>query len=673
MLRNFKISRRLIIGFSLLVLILAISSLISIRQINLIEQQSVKIIDLRIPTAQASASILNGVNHALAALRGWMLLGKDKFKEERLLAWNKEINPALSTLEKMSKNWTNPENMVRLKELKTLLRDFSFEQQEIENIAQTLQNIPSIEMLYQQAVPQSLILSNEITAMINTELVLEATTKRKALLGVMADIRGSLGLSLANIRGFLLSGEQEYQEAFEKLWRKNTQSFNKLTSLQNLLNKSQKQSFSKFTTARAIFSKLPTKMINSRNGDDWNIANHRLGTKAAPLGFKIKEIISQMSINQIKLLNDDSNTMHSIVDDSVFLTGASLLVGSLIAIALSLVISRSIILPIKNMVDHLTLAANNNDLTVRFEKKGKDELSEVASKVNNMLSTFQKSLQDVLNASNQISVCAEETSVISSQVEQSTHEQVEQMESIATAINEMAMTVKEVAVSTLVTSDSSDSAAEMTKSGLQSMQATTNIIEQLAEIINQTTKTIAALEQSSINIAGVLEVINGIAEQTNLLALNAAIEAARAGEQGRGFAVVADEVRALASRTQQSTGEISEIVGLLQKNSTSAVTLMKESEEQVINVINSASSTGDALNTIADIITQINDMSTQIATASEQQEIVVEEININVVKINDKTQESSQAIVDVSKAGQELAKLSTGMQILVAQFKINNG
>jgi methyl-accepting chemotaxis protein len=673
MLRNLKISNRLIIGFSILVLILVISSLTSIRQMYQVEQQVNKVINLRMPTAQASTSILNGVNHALAALRGWMLLGKDKFKEERLLAWDKEINPALSTLEKMSKNWTNPENKLRLKELKTLLRDFSLEQQKIENIAQTLQNIPSIEMLYQQAVPQALIQSNEITTIINTELQLEATIERKALLGVMADIRGSLGLSLANIRGFLLSGEQKYQEDFEKLWYKNTQRFNKLTSLQSLLNESQKQSFLKFTAARAIFSPLPTKMINSRNRDNWNIANHWLSTKAAPLGFKIKQIISQMSINQEKLLNDDVEAMSSTVENSMFLFLALLLVGTLICFSLSLVISRSIISPINNIIDALISVSKNNDLTVRLDQKGKDELSEVASNVNQMLSTFQKSLHEVLNASNKISVSAEETSVISSQIEQSTNEQVKQTGLIATAINEMAMTVKEVASSTLTTSDASDNAAETTKYGLQSMQATMNIIEQLAEVINQTTTTIIALEKSSIDIAGVLEVINGIADQTNLLALNAAIEAARAGDQGRGFAVVADEVRALAIRTQQSTGKISEIVEQLQKNSISVVSSMKVSEEQVTNVMSSASSTRDALNTIADIISQINDMSTQIATTSEQQEVVVEEINVNVIKINDKTQESSLAITDVSKAGRELAKLSTDMQTLVTQFKINNG
>lgn len=179
MIRRIKISSRLAIGFLMLVLILAISSISSIFQITSITKDANKVVELRIPTAQASASVLNGVNHALAALRGWMLLGKDKFKVERQLAWDTEITPAIATLDKMSANWTNPQNITRLKEMKALLQDFEQEQKNIENIAQTLQNTPSIGMLYQQAVPQAAIMSTEITKLIDIELGLKQPPKGK--------------------------------------------------------------------------------------------------------------------------------------------------------------------------------------------------------------------------------------------------------------------------------------------------------------------------------------------------------------------------------------------------------------------------------------------------------------------------------------------------------------
>ena len=672
MLRKLKINPRLIMAFSLLVLTLTVSSISTIWQIKVLEQQSTKITNLRIPTAQASASMLNGINHALAALRGWILLGENKFKDERAFAWDVEITPALNTLNTMSSHWTVPQNIIRLKELKVLLNDFNVEQQKIEKIAQTVENIPSLAILYQQVVPQASILSKEITTMIDIELRLEATTERKALLGIMADVRGTLGLSLSNIRGYLLSGDQQYKIDFARTWGKNIKRFNDLKINKTLLNKEQMLSLTRFSAAKTMVNPLPEQMFSARGGDDWNLANYWLATKAAPLGFKIKALLAEMSTNQQGLLEEDTNGLTTLINQTIIWAWIQLFIGVVIGIGLSVFITRSLITPINNTLDALTLSAENNDLTIRVSQEGNDELSVMAQKINYLFSVFEKSLVEVAHASNQISVSAEETSVISAQISLAANQQVQQTELVATAITEMASTAKEVAQNTLTTADASNKATAATHSGLESMQATNDIISQLAAMITQTSTFVSVLDKSSLDIAGVLEVINGIADQTNLLALNAAIEAARAGEQGRGFAVVADEVRALASRTQQSTGVISEIITLLKNNSTAAVSSMKKSDLHVQHVITQAFSTGEALTTITDLIMQINDMCTQIAAASEQQEHVVEEININVVTINGHTQENSQAIANVSTAGRELAELSTNMQQLVARFKVNS-
>ncbi|PCI58398.1 MAG: hypothetical protein COB45_00560 [Gammaproteobacteria bacterium] len=670
MIRKIKISSRLTVGFLILVLILAISSISSIVQITSITKNINKVVELRIPTAQASASVLNGINHALAALRGWMLLGKDKFKVERQLAWDTEITPAIVTLDKMSVNWTNPKNISRLKEMKVLLNDFEQEQKNIEDIAQTLQNIPSIEMLYQQAVPQASIMSKEITNLIDIELNLKASTERKALLGMMADIRGSLGLALANIRGYLLSGEEHYRHSFEQLWNKNQRRFSDLKKQQGLLNNEQKKSLRLFSEAMTIFSPLPKNMLNSRAQDNWNIANHWLANKAAPLGFKIKVILNEMAINQKILLKNDANILVDSSDTAIALAWILLFVGIIVATSLAVIIIRSIIPPLNLISKRLLEIERSNDLTISLNNQGNDEISVMADALNNVFSAFKSSLHEVSHASNQISVTAEETSVISTQIANSIQNQAEQTELIATAINEMNATTKEVAENISNTSDASDKAHEHVSSGTEIMQKTIFTINELADKILDTSQTVKELEQNSIEIANVLEVINSIADQTNLLALNAAIEAARAGEQGRGFSVVADEVRALASRTQESTGEISTIINKLQHSAKNAVTLIVQSQEQVDEVINQAQLSGEVLITISEIITNINDMSTQIATASEQQGVVSEEININVVNIHDKTKENVDAISESSKSGRELAELSIQMKTLVSMFKI---
>jgi len=658
------------VGFLLLVLILALSSISSIFQISSITKNANNVVELRIPTAQASASVLNGVNHALAALRGWMLLGKDKFKAERQLAWDTEITPAMTTLDKMSANWTNPKNITRLKEMKALLKDFEQEQKNIEDIAQTLQNTPSIEMLYTKAVPQASIMAKEITKLIDIELNLKASTDRKALLGMMADVRGSLGLALANIRGYLLSGEEHYRHSFKQLWNKNQRRFEDLKAQQALLNTEQKKSLLIFSEAMAVFAPLPEQMLNSRAQDNWNVANHWLATKAAPLGFKIKVILNEMAINQKTLLKNDANVLVESSDDAISIAWLLLFAGIITAISLAVIIIRSIIPPLNLISKGLLEIKNNNDMTISLDNQGSDEISAMADALNNVFTTFKVSLHEVSSASHQISVTAEETSVISTQIANSIQSQAGQTELIATAINEMTATAKEVAQNILSTSDASDEANIHVSTGTEIMQKTIFTINDLADKILDTSQRVSELEQNSIEIANVLEVINSIADQTNLLALNAAIEAARAGEQGRGFAVVADEVRALAARTQESTGEISTIINKLQQSAKVAVTSITQSQEQVDEVVNQAKLSGEVLVTISEFITNINDMSSQIATASEQQGVVAEEININVVNIHDKTQENVDAVSESSKSGRELAELSLQMQTLVSRFKI---
>lgn len=443
--RNLKIGKRLMFGFAVLVTIIAISSFNSIWQISKLESQAQRVVDLRVPTAAASASILNGVNHALAALRGWMLLGKDKFKDERQLAWTAEIDSAIADLERLSVNWTNPDNVARFAELKGLLAEFSAEQQKIEDIAQTIQNTPSLEMLFEQAVPQAAIMSQQITIMIDLEAQLEATAQRKALLGMMADIRGTLGLSLANIRGYLLSAEAQYKDNFDTLWAKNERRFSDLKNNASLLSYKQSQAFKTFKEARAIFNPIPSEMLTMRGQEDWNLANYWLATKAAPLGFKIKVILKEMALNQANLLTADADTMTKDAQKSVAISWIQLLVGIALAVIASVFVARSIVGPITQLKQTIVSIEEGRDLTQRTVTTGSDEVSEIAAAFNSMLETFQKALNDVASASNQIASTAEQTSVVTEQTSHAVQQQREETEQLSLAMNEMSITVNEIA------------------------------------------------------------------------------------------------------------------------------------------------------------------------------------------------------------------------------------
>ena len=668
--RNFKIGQRLIFGFSILVILVAISSFNALWQVNSLEKQAQKVVELRLPTAQASASILNGVNHALAALRGWMILGKDKFKNERAIAWETEINSPLATLEEMSVNWTNPDNVTRLAKLKSLLNDFAEEQQKIEDIAQTVQNTPALEMLFDQAVPQATIMSKQITLMIDLEAPLESTPERKALLGMMADVRGTLGLALANIRGYLLSGEVKYKDNFDMLWAKNEKRFADLKRNKALFSFTQAKAFSTFASARNSFAPIPSKMLTMRSQKDWNLANYWLSTKAAPVGFQIKVILKEMAENQALLLTDDAHAITDIAETAGFISWIQLIVGLLLGIVVSRFVTSSIINPIEQLKKSILTVEKNSDLAHRTDTFGSDEVSEIAKAFNRMLQTFQQSLNSVKDASNQIASTSEKTSVVTEQTSAAVQQQQAETTLLATAMKEMSITVNDIASNTTQTSVASDEATIHVTAGAKAMQGTIAIIQELATVIETTSEIITELEKRTIDISGVLDVISGIAEQTNLLALNAAIEAARAGEQGRGFAVVADEVRALASRTQDATGEITKMIDQLQQGSKQAVSSMNASQAQVSNAVSQANSTGDSLDTIADVIHRINDMSSQIATAAEEQGAVAVEISRNVTSINEAAEQTASAASETSKSSHDLAGLASGLNSLVQRFKV---
>ncbi len=326
--------------------------------------------------------------------------------------------------------------------------------------------------------------------------------------------------------------------------------------------------------------------------------------------------------------------------------------------------------PVVKLSGTIHSVEQNADLTQTVDIDSKDEIGDAANAFNSMMLTFRNSMHKVSDATAQLATTAEETSVITEQATQAVHQQLDETTQLTTAMTEMSATVQEVAANVTQTSHATNEVNEQTTSGMRAMQETISQIERLASEVQSTASTIQQLEQHSEEIGSVLDVIKGIAEQTNLLALNAAIEAARAGEQGRGFAVVADEVRNLANKTQASTEEINQMIVELQSGSRDAVTAMNKSQEMASSAVDQAAKTGDALTTISNSIGEINDMSTQIASAAEEQSVVVDEINKNVVQINNVAEQTSAGAKQTSVASSDLSRLASELSGLVAQFKV---
>ncbi|WP_407315907.1 methyl-accepting chemotaxis protein [Pseudomonas sp. nanlin1] len=341
----------------------------------------------------------------------------------------------------------------------------------------------------------------------------------------------------------------------------------------------------------------------------------------------------------------------------------------IIAIILGIVITRMITRPIAVAVASAKRVASG-DLTQAISTDRKDETGQLLNALADMQTGLKTTISEIASASDQLASAAEELSAVTDESTRGLTRQNDEIQQAATAVNQMTAAVEEVARNAVSTSEASNQASlEAADGGRQVEQAVQGMTSMVREI-NASTQSVATLAGNVRDIGKVLDVIRAIAEQTNLLALNAAIEAARAGEQGRGFAVVADEVRALAHRTQASTVEIEEMIGTVQAGADGAVAAMNKSLTLATNTQDQALEAGKALERITRGVSSINERNLVIASASEEQAQVAREVDRNLLNIQDLSTQTAAGANQTNASSQELSRLAGSFNVLVSKFKL---
>lgn len=358
-----------------------------------------------------------------------------------------------------------------------------------------------------------------------------------------------------------------------------------------------------------------------------------------------------------------------VYDNAMQTTVGMLILVFIVTLVLAWTLVRSITNPLRKSTEFAENIAKGN-LTSHIEITGADEVSNLQRSLTAMQNSLIDTLRLIGDSSHQLAAAAQEMTAVTNQTSNDLNNQNAEIQQAATAVNEMTAAVEEVARNAVSTADASNTSTTTTQLGRQRVDLTVQAIRRMGHHVEDATRQVEELAAHSQDIGNILDVIRGVAEQTNLLALNAAIEAARAGEAGRGFAVVADEVRALAGRTQNSTQEIENMVVAIRAGTAKVVETMQANNEQVLETLDTAQTAGNALDEIADAILLIHERNTVIASACEEQAQVAREIDRNLVNIRDLSIQTSGGAVQIDSASQSLSGLSHELKGMIARFQL---
>jgi methyl-accepting chemotaxis protein len=671
---NLTVAKKIIGGFTIISLLLITTSLISLNNLNNIHTATLKQSELAIPTLSGSTELANQLTQiGNLTLRAY---------------YQKELNPLagnLSSYESVDSSFSN-----NLKKLKVTVQDeqsLLSNLRKVDSIYSTLQSDINTVFDNRKISIEQLSLLHE-----NVDILEE---KADDTVTIMLDLADNdladtklqraveLGETLETYLNAIVSSAFEYRELIdtqstELVEKEINNSYNDVTNIIEEIN-AELNSNDLSDVVEEIAS--PLASLSALLSSDQSIFSQKqaqlnalaLATENLAAAEKETQSVNAILSKQVDLANQTTVTSSSLVEDSVSEGNTLTTILMIISIGLAVVIAWftliSITRPLSRVNEMLNVVASG-DLSRKLDESGKDEFAQLSRNCNLLIESLRNLINGIVSRSTQLATAAEQTSAVTSQSTTAIEEQRTQVEQAASATTEMSSTSQSVLSSAndaLGEIKQADDEAERVK-GISDRNRKT--IELLANEVEDASQVINKLQQDSASIGGILDVIRGIAEQTNLLALNAAIEAARAGEQGRGFAVVADEVRTLASRTQESTQEIQNMIEVLQSGAEKAVAVMDTGKKQASDCVTQSEEADKALETITHAVHEAFDRSSQIATAAGEQSTVAHEISENLESIVAIAEQKTAGSKQTAESSSEVSRLAEELQMSVKEFKL---
>ncbi|EPY1010735.1 methyl-accepting chemotaxis protein [Vibrio vulnificus] len=648
---NISISKKLYFSPLILILILLVIVLVSANLLNSLTKDMNRIAFDLAPDTELAAEMTDSVYGLRLTVKNFIKTGDQQFVsrfQDNASRWTQFMDRAYNEIQ-------NPQRVQILKEIDGLKAQYL--------------------TTFTQVVVNNMNMRNEL---VNGVLNVDGPQIEKRLTSVMESAKTdgdvvaayhagralrSLLLARLYVAKFLVENQQAQVDRFNQEFKA---VYSEITSLLATLENAQRRQLT--NEAESLFTKYEkaansvTSLIFARNEGIKTLDT--IGPQVAQRIASLRESIASSMEQAAEQANE--NAEQSIT----FLYGIAV-IAIVIGLLFSFVITRSLIVKVQRTTNVLQdIAQGEGDLTIRVPTSGNDELDVLAGHYNTFAGKLQHTIRQMSEAAAQMLQAAEILALKARDTQSEVREQQSQAQVAASAMTEMSASAQEVSASAQQAADLSQSTADSATQGSKVVMEATQSMQKLNEQIASAGDTVEQLRADSEQIGTVLDVIRSIAEQTNLLALNAAIEAARAGEQGRGFAVVADEVRSLASRTQESTEEIQSIIGSLQQRAELANKAMHQSRQSAEQTAEQVHSAESALTSITGYITQINDSIGQISTAANQQAIASDEVSVNVNNMSDISEKTLVQSSETTESAQAMKRLGEQVNQLLKQFKV---